>query len=522
MRRRTASIVLSAAIAMVIAARASAISWITPSAGQPEGNIAPSINTSSTAQTKEGGLIISNALATVNGSPALTLGSPGEYATFCLNGTDAASCRSSWADFATLAGKLRLSPQTADSGFLNITAPGIHFVDQFETDGSVRGIAGTPTSTLSTSGVYAEASSSPGPSYGIYAQNLAGLSSHSAIYADTYLPEVGPGAFGGWAGYFNGNVAVSNAAGGTCRNNPSVSCSSDATCTAIDSNDSCVPYPSVLIGGLGMPDYTNAASFPMNVGYLCLGSGPNRCRSSWPVVAGSGLWTGTASQVSPNAPQLTRSLAVAGSGMSAGLSVHVTSDSSNTPVRADATLNGSASFDKYTVGVAPNGEPVAMTCGNNKCEGLENDDFTSRYYCPQDCDHTPPDNVQVDIIDQIMCQIDRRGHIIVDPDTGCGISRPPTFYLYWSNPLDYDYAGVRIIVNDTRYPTDYRDLSSGTILGGDFTKDVTSYVVTCPVNNKRYYVGLYSYDNVGNFSTGVNTMVMCTTALVTRGGGGVN
>lgn len=505
MRRTSAIIAVLLTAAAVAGMRASAATWVSPVAPQPGGNVAPSLNTSSIAQTKQGGIVVSGYPLNAEGFPALTLGTTGtERVEFCLNGTDAAHCRSGWDDFRSFSNKLRLSPSAADSGYVDLRAPGTDFADPYQVDASVRGIAGIPTSTLSTTGVYGQASSLEGTSYGIYA-DARGISSHMAIYADTDVPTVG---YGGWAGYFNGSAVISETYTdvGTCRKHPSVSCVDDTPCIAQGSDDTCVVYPSLMIGGATLPPRS------VNEGYICLGTDANRCRSTWPVIGGTGFWTSTADQIRPNAEQQTRSLAVAGSGESAGMSVTVNVDGVGTPIGADMNLRGTASFDMYTVGVTLTGEPVSMTCGNNLCEGLENDEFTSPYYCPQDCDDTPPGNVDVRPIElQLECPEDRGGI----PIGGCTTSLP-MLYLLWNEPSDPDYAGVKVIVSDTYAdrPQVYTDVSHGDVGGGIFLKGEESMITECRNDGDDYYVGLFSFDNVGNYSSGVLTTVLCTDNIV--------
>ncbi len=493
--------------------RASAATWTSPSQALPGGNVAPSVHTNTLPQTKQGGLTIGdNKTLTAVGNPnALVLGlDETERVLFCLNGTDAASCRSGWDEFEGPDYKLRLSPEGQDLGFVYLEAPGNNFADQNEVASTIRGTAGRPTSLLSTAGVYGEASSSltEGKSYGIYA-DLKGVSTHSAIIADTYLgvDRLNRKLFGGWAGYFNGSVAISNTKGGTCKNN-AVPCTSDAMCA---SGDTCIPFPSLIIGNTALPN----SSLPKDKGYICL---DGDCRSAWPTLTGwpndpnrTAFWNCTTNPCDLKPNVSTRSLALAGSGQFAGMSVKVTPDDVGTPLKADVNLRGTATFiESYTVGTAPADLPVGMTCGNRICEGLENDTFASPYYCPQDCDVTPPGEVNVETLFYSRCF----GSLCP--------ARPPMFYLYWTNPSDPDLAGIRVIISDdpARIPDEYTDPSYGSIYGGDLPPTTDSVVQACQNDGDAYYVGLFTYDtDKRNFSRGVTTTVVCSDDEVTFGGG---
>jgi len=512
MRRAPISIAVFLTIIAAACVRVSAATWVSPMKPQPGGNAAPSLNTSSSPQTKHGGISVNGSVTAEAGSAyALTLGaSSTERGLFCLKGV----CMSGWDDFAALTGKLVLSPSAQSVGVVDMLAIGESFAEPNDVNATVRGVAGNPTgnptSMLSTAGVYGEASSSQGKSYGIYAKNLVGTSGNAAIFADTYI---GQNPYGGWAGYFNGSAIISNAKGGICENKPaSWACSSDLDC-ASDGSLRCVPFPSLFIGSAALPPQDK----PKNVGYLCLGSDandPDRCRSTWPAVNGSdhSIWQcpDCPGKLLPVDLLRDRSVAMAGSGKSAGMSVQIKKDQVGTLTGADVNVRGTATFTgQYAVGT-PSGVPVSMTCGDGQCTGLENDAFGSQYYCQTDCDVTPPANVIYHSSGTLAC-----GHNwcrIEEPgEVECHPLQQYRVFFWWENPMNPDYAGVTVVIRQDRMPNGHDDSSQGNVSGGDYPPGVVSFMREGCTANTAYYVGLYAYDsnNNGRYAPGVQATARC-------------
>lgn len=71
-------------------------------------------------------------------------------------------------------------------------------------------------------------------------------------------------------------------------------------------------------------------------------------------------------------------------------------------------------------------------------------------------------------------------------------------WMVWSNPLDSDFAGVRIIKKTGGYPTGPYD--GGYVYQGNGT----SYTDTAVTNGTTYYYGFYAYDTAGGYSSGVS------------------
>ena len=73
--------------------------------------------------------------------------------------------------------------------------------------------------------------------------------------------------------------------------------------------------------------------------------------------------------------------------------------------------------------------------------------------------------------------------------------------LTWTNPTAADYAGTRILLKTTGYPTGPTD---GTVI---YSQAGTSFVNQAPDGGKHYYAA-YAYDEVPNYSTGAFASVM--------------
>jgi len=501
----------------IVSLRASAATWVSPNSSEPGGNVAPSLNTSSEEQTKYGGLTIQSGLLTVTGD-RLTVGvTPTELSKICFvdqqDGTS--DCRSGWGDIVTNPDALSLFPQPYDHGYVSLKAPSIDFGDT--ANATVRGIAGSPTSTISTFGVLGEASSSEGQSYGIQAQ--ANVANHIALYADTASGTL-------WGGYFSGSVLITDPLGGKCKDNTSASCASNNDCVDQGAGNTCIPYPSLIIGGNGP-----GSGLRKDRGYICL---KDVCKSEWPVVSGVGYWTGTTA-LQPKTEFTGRSLAVGGAGSSAPVTVTVTTDANYNPKTADMSVKGSAAFGQYVVGSPPGNAPVVTTCGDGKCTGLENGTIGSPYYCPSDCDSTPPDDVipatyiihlcnpdvwcipNTDVCLAPFCRRNRFGEEICGFKYSCPSDQYYTLYLHWTNPDSPDYAGVKVIIRNDRYPTGPDDVSNvdPPVQGFTVGPETTAYDQDCTAHhNLPYFIGMYAFDTSGNYSQGVRFWGLCTNAEV--------
>lgn len=507
---RYRSVVALSAVALTLfGLRAMAASWVPSSAPQPGGNIAPMLNTSAQDQTKTGGLIVQGAV-TLDASGRLVIGeSPANKGAVCLPNPDnpgTFDCRKGWSELTTNPDKLNLFPTDGDFGYVTLKGPtDVQFGAPDDFNATVRGTAGQPTTKLSTYGIFGEASSEPGPSYGIYAP-VAGISSnHRALFATTAPHGQTNGKM--WAGYFNASLLVTDPKGGTCRISGDP-CVDDAACGGV--GDSCIPYPSVAVGGNGP-----GPGLDMSVGYICLNS---VCRSQWPDIHGIGYWSAT-SPVEPLAQYAGRSLAVGGAASAAGFTVKVTTDASLNPVNADVNVSGNAQFDKYVVGTPTPTIPFIATCGDGICSGKENDDPSSPYYCPKDCDNTPPGNPEAVTLDMLRCPPSEVDYCLPGHCPGL-CPRGPTYFLYfaWYDANDLDIKGTKVVVRTDRYPTGPNDTcTTQYCMGYDLNAFPGSYEYHAPTVCSRltsYYVGLFAYDNSGNYSSGALSTGLCTNFFV--------
>ncbi len=484
--------------------RATAASWVPPSSPQPGGNISASLNTSAQDQTKTGGLIVQGAV-TLDSAGTLIIGnSATNKGAVCLPDAGSPSvfdCRKGWSELTTNPDKLNLFPTTGDIGYVTLKAPAdLNFGPPDDFNATVRGIAGPPTTKLSTYGIFGEASAEEGPSYGIYAQ--AGVSSnHRALFATTAPHGQTNGKM--WAGYFNASMLVTDPNGGTCKISGDP-CVDDASCGGI--GDSCIPYPSVVIGSNGP-----TAGLDRSVGYICLN---NDCRSQWPEVHGVGYWSAT-SPIEPLAQYAGRSLAAGGSASSAGFTVKVTTDKSLNPVNADVGVSGNAQFDTYVAGTPLSSMPFSATCGDGICSGNENDNSSSAFYCPQDCDVTPPENAWPYDQELLRCPA---GDVDFCIPGKCFTLCPagPRYYLYfaWTDPPDADLSRTRVVVRTDRYPTGPSDsCSDASCLDYEVNAYPYSYQYHSPTEcnrNLSYFVGIFSSDASGNYSSGTLMWGYCT------------
>ncbi|MEI6511463.1 MAG: fibronectin type III domain-containing protein [Candidatus Uhrbacteria bacterium] len=70
--------------------------------------------------------------------------------------------------------------------------------------------------------------------------------------------------------------------------------------------------------------------------------------------------------------------------------------------------------------------------------------------------------------------------------------------ISWTNPSDADFAGVRVLLCASGYPSGPDD-SSCTVV---YTGIANSTTVTSLTNGTTYYVGVFAYDTVGQFASG--------------------
>lgn len=442
--------------AMVLGARAFAAT-VTPISPAPEGSIGIPLNTSATAQTKAGKLLVLG-ISTVNNG--LNLGKASGTSSICWNG----DCRTSWDDVARVSGFLRLVPSTSpDVGLVSIQGTG----GASDPAGAVNVTAGTPSTGFPTFAIQALAESNTGAnltakSYGVLGQAAVNRPEHSAIYATTK----GVGfdySQNAWAGYFYGNLGI----GGVAEDGG---------------------FDLVIGGGSAQNN---------GVAQLCLGGD---CRNVWPTASGSGVWTlasvGGRNYLRPNST--IASLRVGGGGPTAPFKVDVSSVA-GVPTDASLTVTGPSKFERYVVGT-PSNLSVTQTCGDGVCNNSENDIFSSPNYCPIDCDVTAPgDSYMDDSIPVSPCQ---RG--VLCPQV------PPYLYISVYTPNELDVTGFRVIVRSDRFPTGPLDTSGG------FHNDVaalpnktTNYFPSCQMEGVEYYVGIYTIDRGGNFAPGTLGLPAC-------------
>lgn len=460
-------------LSLVIAARVSAASFIPPNAVQPSGNIAAPLNTSSTAQTKVGQLTVLGP-TTVNG---LTIGKVGGTSQICWNGT----CQSDWNSIVTVTGFLRLvgsAPQ--DTGYAIIQGPSDPLPGSLYPSSAITGRARVPSATGPTYGLYGIAAQNPGDptktSTGVLGQATWNSALHAAIFATTKPGGVDNSARA-YAGYLNGSVAVTaNAASPTA-------------------------FYDVYVG---------SSANTNGLAELCLGG---VCRTQWPVVTGTGVWSlQTISQkvfLTPNTT--TRNVALGGATSTSPIFVSV-SQAAGVPTRADLTVAGTTKFEQYVVSTPTAGMPVSVTCGDGICNGSENDTWGSPNYCPQDCDFTAPVDVQY---------WDAITNCLPGP---CNPS-PPHLYLYWFGPQVFespDYIGARVVIRTDRDPTGPFDTSYTAPGDGIFVPgadipgtpgSVGAWGPSCNMNlpgGHYYHIGLYAYDAQRNYAPGYVVPGYCT------------
>lgn len=384
-------VVLMTLVLAIAAVRVSAAPFVNPVTPVPGGLVSPFLNTSSTAQTKLGGLTVQDLVVGVVGNDPgdddLKVGRTGGSSKICWNGV----CKNSWDEVVQLTGKLRLRPASGyDTGAIQLK--GLDCVAgslncPSDPPATVITRAGKP-STSPTHGIYGRANGGAAgtASYGIYGR--AAADSHYAVYATN------SGNIYAWAAYFEGDVAVTTKVDGT---------------------------PSDLYIGVNTMNNDNVAQ-------LCLNGD---CRSSWASIGSSGFWSLNGSYLYPTA--VTRSLGVGGAAPNAPFSVAVTADANNLPQQADLSVRADSQFNQYVVGTPPASLPVSVTCGDGQCNGSENDTYGSANYCPADCDATAPGNISFILVIQNDSTLERT--------------------WTWAYPVDADVAGVRIVRKQGSPPT---------------------------------------------------------------------
>lgn len=440
-------------IALGVTLRVSAVTWFSPSVPEPGGNVSAPLNTSATAQIKRGGLTILGTTI-IPSSSSLIIGTGGGTSRICWNGL----CKSGWGEVGQLTGYLRLQTDnqasSPDVGYVNLQG-----LDSATAPAAIRGQAGIP-STTPTYGVYGEASAAAGTSYGLYALAAGSGPTQYAVFADN------AGWAKAWAGYFSGQVAISN--------------------SGTEGYD-------LIIG-------TAPSSQISSRSEICLAG---RCRFDWPEVSGAGYWQSTGDLRPITAG---KSVAVAGSGSTAPFRVDVATDVNGTPTNASLNVFGGAKFDQYVVGTPPTGTPATQSCGDGICQAPECDDAAPGCLlanrCKPDCDVTPPGNASV----RELIKVGRPCNPRRNPDCP---QRQSYLYVVWNNPSDADFAGVRVIIRQDRFPTGPGDSSFGDPAGGDFASPQYSYVEVCD-SKISYYAGLYAYDTSGNFASGLLSRPPCT------------
>ncbi len=453
--------------------------WVSPPGPQPGGNIAPPLNTSSEPQTKKGGLTIEGTVS-IDPGKTLTIGRAGGTSRICWNDSgDGTNCRSSWAAVATATGLLTLN-QTGtptDTGYVVLHQAGVAAPEP----ATVTGLAGVPMSATPTFGIEGRVT---GGSAGAYSTGIYGLAAaaddaaHFGVYATT---DLGSTAFfdwpNAWAGYFRGDVAVSNL---------------DTAPTA--------PQYDLVIG--------SGAAVANNLAEICLGG---VCKDVWPKSSGTGLWDLSSYTLSPSTGS--RSLAFAGQGVTAPVFVAVAGSG------ADLVVRGSAKFSSYTIGVPSPTVPPALTCGDGICtDPPENDTFcgprpcgipAGSFYCPEDCDQTPPGNAQV--LSEDAIEVPPPCTPGAGPEGQCPV-RPYHFAVAWQNPNDPDLQATRLIIRTDRFPQGQNDTSAATA-ALDFPPNQFIYEDPC-FEGFTYYAGLYAFDQQNNFASGMIFTPLCTDANV--------
>lgn len=423
-----------AALALVLfAVRAHASPWsnVTPPVYDP--NFVVPLNTTSNEQTKLGHLTVQKDFYAAAG---LTVGSAGSPMTICWNGTDPAYCRSEWAkagayNYATLQCDSSQVPSTCpprddDTGTPILLAPddlsvakfGLQALAPDESAGHLPGVGiegvASADASLTSAGVAASSAADLVDHYGIYATNGGNR-------------EV-------WAAEFNGNLGVRGAAGE----------SAVIVGRAFDAS------------GVLLPDLQFFRS--NNKTAVCLNG---VCKSAWDS-AGPSQWARntatTPNTLWPGDPS--RGLSI-GKGM---FTVTKLADLS-----AAMSITGSLNAGSMSIGTAPPGLPVSVTCGDSMCSQGEN--ATS---CPDDCDASAPAPIAIDAIDHPS----------------------PTQYIAtfgWLNPPTPDFGGTRVVYNPTAPPSGPDGGTSHVDVYG--VHDAFSSYKTPTLGEGTHYYYLYAYDN---------------------------
>lgn len=300
-----------------------------------------------------------------------------------------------------------------------------------------------PTATYGVKGIAPAAVS--GSSTGIRADALIDDPYHIAMYGFAAAPF-------GWAGYFDGKVAVA------------------------------WPYD-LYIGevfdpmtGLMYPAIEEARfASGFDVPQVCLNQ---RCIDSWnDATSTGGPWSYTAGTNTIH-PALSTSDWSVGSG-SWNATFYVHRYANNT---ADVRIFGNTTVQsRVSVGSPSSTVPISYTCGDGICNGSE-----STSSCQIDCDTTAPGNIEN--LEPALDLIARK------------------VFFSWTRPtigpsVDPDYQGVRIVQKVGSPPSGPNDpLAAATY---NVPNPGVSWTTPTLAANTTYYFAFYSYDAVNNYANGV-------------------
>lgn len=416
---------IAAFVLVLFAVRVSASPWsnVTPPTYDP--NFVVPLNTTSNAQTKLGHVSVQQHFY----AGGITVGSAASPMTICWNGTDPAYCRDEWIqagilNYATLQNDATRtddigSPLLLGLDDTSIATFGLRSVAPDETDAAqlpgvgVEGVAADDIG-LVTAGVAVSTGSDTNDHFGIYATN----GGNKDIPAAQFDGNVGiRGAFGESALFIG---PVFDATGNIL---PSLQFFRENNKTAVCLNGVCK----------SAWDSAGPSEWVLNTATT-----PNT------------LWPGNASR-----------------GLSIGKGMFTVTREAD--LTATTTINGSLAASTMSIGNAPAGLPLSMTCGDGFCSQGE-----SAVSCPDDCDTAAPAHVTIDAISQPK----------------------PSQYIalfVWQNPPETDFAGVRIVYSPTVPPSGPDGGTSHIDIFG--TPNGTSSYATPSLGIGQHFFYLYSYDN---------------------------
>jgi hypothetical protein len=149
------------------------------------------------------------------------------------------------------------------------------------------------------------------------------------------------------------------------------------------------------------------------------------------------------------------------------------------PQSGRVAVSGSAIFatDDRTgliIGTPPAGTSISVSCGDAMCNGTE-----TANSCAIDCDQSAPANIT--------------------SLSFTSASNRVTFT--WVNPGDADFAGVKIIRTRGIVPTGPNDPTAET--SNTVLKPTATFQTSTLSTGVSYYYGFYTYDQYGNYSSGV-------------------